>query len=136
MSFNKSGTLIVNTSSANGAIPIPGTLIRIVGSSEENRDVVYSVRTDIDGVSEKLILPAPDRTLSQSPGATSPSYALYDIIISAPGYYTKRVYNVVVFDGEETIQPINMIPRAIHINNATYPRDNLTTFVRENEMLE
>lgn len=136
MAFDKFGTLIINASAAGGALPVRGTVVRITGGSEENKSVEYSLVTDWDGVTEILSLPAPSRELSLHPGAKEPSYALYDIQVSAPGYYTKKIYNVAVFEGTETIQPVNMIPMAIYENNVTYPRNNLDTFVSENEMLE
>ena len=136
MAFNKSGTLIINASSAGGALPTAGVVVRISGVTEENRDVQYSLITDIDGISEKVSLPAPPRELSMSPGAAEPSYALYDILISAPGYYTKRIYNVAVFDGQETVLPVNMIPIPENQRSVTYPRGNLNSTSRENELLE
>ena len=136
MPYEKSGTLIINASSAGGALPSSGTLVRILGGEEENRDVRFSLVTDIDGISERITLPAPSRELSLSPGASEPSYALYNIEISAPGFYTKRILNVAVFDGEETVQPVNMIPLALHNDNQTYPRGSLDTFVSENQFLE
>ena len=136
MPYDNSGTLIINATSAGGALPSSGTVVRILGGEEENRDVQYSLITDIDGISERIILPAPARELSLSPGAALPSYALYNIEISAPGFYTKRIFNVAVFDGEETVQPVNMIPMALHSNNQTSPSGNLETYVFENELLE
>ena len=136
MPFDKSGTLIINATSAGGALPSSGTVIRILGGVEENRDIQYSLITDVDGISERINLPAPSRNLSLSPGAAEPSYALYNIEVSAPGYYTKRIFNVAVFDGQETVQPVNMIPIATNQNDVTYPRGNLNTFVQENELLE
>ena len=136
MAFDKNGTLVINAYSASGALPIKDTHVRVVGAGEENRTIQYSVVTDLDGVTLPIILPAPPRELSQSPGANQASYAIYDIIVTSPGYYTKRIYNVAVFDGEKTIQRVNMIPLPMHENNVTYPRDNLNTLVRENEMLE
>lgn len=136
MAFNKTGTLIVNVTAASGALPIAGTVVRIIGTDEENRGVEYSIITDVDGITERITLPTPARELSQSPGANEQSYALYNIEVSAPGYYTKHIYDVAVFDGTETVQPVNMIPGSIHENRETYPRDNLDTYVRENERLE
>ena len=136
MAFDKNGTLIINAYSASGALPIKDTHVRVVGAGEENRTVQYSRVTDLDGVTQPLILPAPSRDLSQKTGAKEQSYALYDVIVTAPGYYTKRIYDVSVFDGERTIQRVNMIPLPMHKNNVTYPRDNLNTLVKENEMLE
>ena len=136
MAFDKSGTLVVRTFTAGGALPVVGTVVKISGIDEDNRGVEYSVITDVDGVTAKISLPAPSATLSLSPKAPLPSYALYNIEISAPGFYTKRIFNVAVFDGTETIQPVNMIPRSNTENGITYPRDNLNTQVYENERLE
>ena len=136
MPYDKSGTLIINATSAGGALPSVGTVVRILGGEDENRDVQFSLITDVDGISERITLPAPPRELSMSPGSAFPSYALYNIEISSPGFYTKRIFNVAVFDGVETVQPVNMIPIAMHNNNQTFPRGNLNTLVYENELLE
>ncbi len=136
MPFDKLGTLIVNASSAGGALPVPNTVVRIIGTDEENKLTEYSVITDIDGVTERISLPAPSRELSQSPGAKEQSYALYNIEISAPGFYTKRIFDVAVFEGTETLQPVNMIPFPKNESGVTYPRNNLEVTSRENERLE
>lgn len=136
MAFDKNGTLVVNAYSASGALPIKNTYVRVIGAGEENRTVQYSRITDIDGITLPIVLPAPSRELSQSPGSSEQAFAVYDVVITAPGYYTKRIYNVAVFDGEKTIQRVNMIPIPMHETNVTYPRGNLNTIVKENEMLE
>ncbi len=136
MKFDKTGTLIVKTFTAGGALPVPNTVIRILGADEENRGIQYSVLTDIDGITEIISLPVPSEVYSQSPGATERGYGLYDIEVSADGYYTKHIYNVAVFENIEAIQGVNMIPIPIHQNGADYPRNNLTTLVRENSNLE
>ena len=136
MAFDKKGTLVINAYSASGALPVKDTHVRVVGAGEENRTVQYSSVTDLDGVTVPIILPAPSRELSQSPGSNEPSYAIYDVIITAPGYYTKRIFDVAVFDGIETLQPINMIPFPENEAGTTYPRNNLEATSRENERLE
>lgn len=136
MVFDKTGLLRVNTYTAGGALPISSAIIRIIGNSEENSYIQYSVLTDIDGVTEIISLPAPSREYSQNPGSPEQSYALYDIEITAPGYYTKKLYDVAVFEGTETIQSVNMIPLPMMDSDVTYPRDNLTAVSKENERLE
>ena len=136
MNFDKRGLLVINATSAGGALPTGKVVVRIQGADEENRDVRYSLLTDLDGVSPKIALPAPNRDLSMSPKPTAQPYANYNIEIYADGFYAKRIFNVAVFDGEETVQPVNMIPYKIHERGVTYPRNTLDTFVRENEMLE
>jgi len=133
MIFNRFGKLVVRAFSAGGAIPISGATVIVRGAGEENRDVTYSLITDIDGVTEEISLPAPDALYSQSPGATETPYGLYDVYVSAKDYYTKTVKNVAVFDGVRTTLPVNMIPKAIHDNNVTYPRDNLNTVIFDYE---
>ena len=136
MVFDKIGSLRVNTYTAGGALPVKDAVIRIVGNTEENSYVEYSILTDIDGVTEIISLPAPSREYSQSPGSPEQSYALYDIEITAPGYYAKKIYDVAVFEGTETLQPVNMIPMPVRDSGVTYPRNNLTAVSRENERLE
>lgn len=136
MPFDKIGTLVVNAFTAGGALPVSGTVVRIIGTDEENKLTEYSIITDVDGVTERISLPAPSRELSQTPGAAEQSYALYNIEISAPGYYTKRVFDVAVFEGTETLQRVNMIPFPTNERGVTYPRDNLVATARENERLE
>ena len=136
MPFDKTGTLIVNTLLAGGALPVVGSVVRIIGTDEENRLTEYSVITDIDGATARITLPAPSRELSQAPGATEQAYALYNIEVSAPGFYTKRMFDVSVFEGEETLQLVNMIPMPKNKTGVTYPRNNLEVSSRENERLE
>ena len=136
MKFDKIGSLIVNATSASGALPTSGVVVRIYGADEENRFVRYSIVTDIDGVSRRLDLPAPPKAFSMSPKPSEQPYANYNIEIYADGFYVKRIFNVAVFEGAETVQTVNMIPYRIHESGVTYPRNTLDTFVRENEMLE
>ena len=98
MPFDKFGTLTINASSAGGAYPLPDVVVRVLGVSEENGEIEYSRLTDEDGVINYITLPAPPRELSQTPGASAPPYALYNVEAAIPGYYPKRIYNVPVFD--------------------------------------
>jgi hypothetical protein len=136
MPFDSSGSLKVRTYTAGGALPLKNSVVRIMGVSEENVDSIYSLITDIDGVTKLVILPAPSALLSQTPGAILTPYALYNIEITAPGYYTKRIFNVAVFDGVESVQNVNMIPLPTSESDNIYPHGNLNTTVRENESLE
>ena len=136
MPYNNLGKLVVNVTSAGGALPNAEALIRINGADDENRDVVYSFLTDVDGISRTFELPAPPRERSLSPDTSLASYALYDISASLDGYYSFRISNVAVFDGETTVQPINLIPSPTRQNNTSFPRGNLVAISNENEMLE
>ncbi len=136
MPFNNSGTLIVRTYAASGALPVAGTVVRIFGADEENRFIEYSVITNIDGNTDRVSLPAPSNIFSQTPNPNDSAYALYNIEITAPGYYTKKIRNVSVFDGTETVQLVNMIPININNTNSKEPINNLNTDAQANTEIQ
>lgn len=136
MNFDGFGTFAAKASSASGSIPLSSVNITVRGTTEENSDVVYSLLTDEDGLTEDVRLPTPVRSFSLSPASVEIAYGLYEIKASADGYYSKTISDVAIFDGVRTVLPINMIPSPIQQNNVTYPRDNLDTVVLENERLE
>ena len=97
-------------SEANGTIPIPGALVLITDYAEEGGgDVIYSLRTDEDGLTPTVELPAPDAGESQRPGSARP-YALYGIRAAADGYYPAEFVAVPVFSGIVSLQSVNLIP--------------------------
>ena len=136
MLYDKYGTLVVDITSAGGALPARGALVRVYGADEANGGVLYSVISDWDGIATFEMLPTPSKELSQTPGAVEQPYALYTVTVYLNGYYTVRVSNIAVFENEITIQPINLIPLPLHTANVSYPRGNLNIVSRENEMLE
>ena len=136
MPYSNNGKLVVNVTSAGGALPAADAIIQIRGVDENNRGLEYSFLTDVDGISRTVILPAPPRSSSLSPSSSEQSYALYNVTVSQDGYYTFRISNVAVFAGETTVIPINLIPSPIHKNNTAYPRGNLFAISEENEKLE
>ena len=135
MNFEDFGTISVITTSADSSLPIEGSLIRITGAQEENSFIDFSVVTDVDGITERIKLPAPSKAYSLSPSAPEIPYGLYRIEVRNQGFYTKIIENVAVFSGINTSVPVNMIPSPIHLNNIEYPRNTLDTFVKENETL-
>ena len=136
MPYKENGKLVVNITTAGGALPRSNAVVRIVGADEDNRAVAYSFLTDTDGVAMAVELPAPPRSSSLSPGASGASYSLYDISATLDGFYTFKISNVAVFAGETTVQPINFIPRPTRNLNTSFPRGNLRAVSYENEMLE
>ena len=134
MQYNESGTVTVRVYTAGGALPVANSVVRIIGADEDNRFIEYSVITDIDGITKALILPSPAKAYSLAPHAKEIPYAVYDLEITADGYYTKRINNIAVFSGIEAIQEVNMIPIS-PLQDAIFPRGNLEATVRENEYL-
>ena len=135
MNFDESGTLIIRAYTAGGAVPLQNGKIRINGAVEENRFYESNLVTDIDGLTARISLPTPDRIYSMAPGAPEMPYAVYDLEISAPGFYTKKLYGVSVFSGIDSFLPIAMIPLTDG-GGAPPPKDNLEIYIQENERLE
>ena len=136
MLLEEFGGLVVKATTAGGALPVKNAIVRIRGAGESNSDVEYSITTDIDGVTELLRLPAPPINLSLFPQPTERAYEVYDMEISADGYYTKNYSDIPVFEGVISEQRVTMIPKSeIYKNGVTVPYDNLNTIIVENENL-
>ena len=129
------GNLSVRTYTANGALPVGGALVEIYGAEEGNRDLFYSVITDRDGKTEDILLPTPQRALSLTPESIELPYSVYDIEVSAPGYYSKKIRGLTVFQGITSMQLVNMIPLSETNPSENAPKGNLDTTIPPNERL-
>lgn len=137
MSETDYGRLSVKATIGGGALPVKNAHVHIYGVSENNRGIEYSVITDVDGVTEWINLPAPPVALSLGPHPNESAYSLYNMDISADGYYTKRFFDIPVFDGISTVQNVSMIPKSnVYAGGVDYPRDNLNVLIFENQRLE
>lgn len=101
-----SGSISVQVTMANGAVPISGAKVTI---SDANGNVTESGITDQSGKIKWIKLPAPSLEYSQEPGLTVPYYT-YNIRIEKPGFYTEEFLNVAVFPGIESIQGASLEP--------------------------
>ena len=128
MVYTDSGTFIVYTSSASGAIPIEGARVVIKGAGEENRYEEFSQITNRDGLTAPITLITPARANSITPTPQSDAYATYDVEISKDGYFSKKIFNVSVFPGTRSYLPVNMIPIG---NDYDAPEENLNTIVTQ-----
>ena len=103
------GYLIVQVSTAGGAIPLPGAIVTVRDYDPESGadvgNVISSMVTDRSGKTPVLSLPAPARALSQAPGSSILPYALYSIDVQTDRYYENYYANVPIFDGIVAVQP-------------------------------
>ena len=135
MNYTDLGTLTVKTYTAGGALPVAQSIVRVIGVDTENKFIEFSVITDRDGITPKLVLAAPGKSASLSPSPTQAPYAQYNIEITADGFYPKRIENVALFSGIDTYQSVNMVPLAVYEKGVEFPRDTLTATVEENPYL-
>ena len=79
------------------------------GAGKENGKVYFDGYTKTNGVVGSLYLPAPKKSLSQSP-QEKPPYAQYDITVTHPRFQKRQYLGVPVFSGVESIQNIQLLP--------------------------
>ncbi len=102
------GYLKIRASSASGAFPVQGAIVLI---TDENKNTVASLRTDISGLTDTLALTAPPSSLSQAPSNSQLlPYALYSVEISKDGFYPVEDLTVPIFDSITALQNVNLIP--------------------------
>lgn len=136
MNYENFGNIRVRTYAASGAIPIDGVLVKIYGTDDYNKDVVYSLLTDEDGITKAVALPAPPRAYSVAPGAKEAPYSVYNVEIAKSGFYPKRIDNVPIFQGVDAVLPIEMLPLLYDSDGNIIPQANLNSVIYENEHLE
>ncbi len=103
------GYLIVKVSTALGAIPIEGALVTIRALEQESSDVIYSLKSDRNGITSKVPLVAPNIKESETPTNKRP-YSLYNVDVFKDGYIPLKLSNVAIFDSITSVQPAIMIP--------------------------
>ena len=103
------GFLVVQVTTANGAIPLQGAAVT-VGQASGVPNVLYELRSGADGRTERVALAAPPRAESQSFDNPRPPYAAYNIEVVLPQYESAIFENVPIFDGITAIQQANLVP--------------------------
>ncbi|MCL2014179.1 MAG: peptidoglycan-binding protein [Oscillospiraceae bacterium] len=128
------GYLIVKTGMANGAVPIKGAKIVISGGEGE---VLYTLKTDDSGKTERTALSAPDKNLSLDPNYLGPTYSVCQVEASAPGFITEIINGVQIFDTETAMQEVEMHPvlkdeNSVHVTNIT-PHEQVLSIQKNQE---
>ena len=103
------GYLIVKVSTARGAIPLENATVSIRGTPEQNSGILYSFETNQSGLTPKIALPAPRKSISQTPG-NIPPYSLWNIDVFYKGFSTAHYTNVPVYAEITSVQNADLIP--------------------------
>lgn len=109
------GSLKVETFASDRAFGIPSARVMVFLGLPSGNVAVFDGLTDVNGSTESIRLPAPPRSLSQSPqtGANPKlPYAVYSVYVEHPDYVRAVFTNVPVFSGIESIQPVRMLAKA------------------------
>lgn len=103
------GYLIVRVSTARGAIPLSGAAVNIRGGSDTEGGILHSLVTDADGRTNRVALPTPQKSASQTPDNGIP-YAMYRVDVFRDGYIPISFENVPVFPSVLSVQPAVLVP--------------------------
>lgn len=136
MKYNSLGYIQISAFTAAGALPVPNLNVHISGSEEGNLGVEYSIKTDRNGLTAVVELPAPSVSYSLSPNPAEQPYAKYNVYASQDGFYPKTIYDVAVFGGIKAILPLEMIPDAGFTRGVYPPSSSNKSIITENEELE
>ncbi len=107
------GALKVRVYTANEAIPIENAAVHIrkyTNGEQGASDLLFSLRTDADGITEAVSLPAPSIENSLSPNEGAIPYSLYIVTVKKSGYNSVESIGVPVFPEITSIQSVNLTP--------------------------
>lgn len=111
----ESGSLRVEAFASDRAFAVPNSRVMVFIPLPEGNVAVYDGLTDINGSTESIRLPAPPKSISQSPQTGSNPklpYAVYSVYVEHPDYVRAVFTNVPVFSGIESIQPVRMLAKS------------------------
>ncbi len=111
-SNTEKGSLRIQVFAGDRFFPIPNARVRVTLPLLSADDIQLSdALTDINGVVDNIVLPAPPVELSQSPEtAAIRPFAFYTIKVEHPKYATSQFVNVPVFAGVKSIQDVQLVP--------------------------
>lgn len=107
---DSTGYILVNVRTGREAVPIEGASVIVNAVLNGKRMIIAAGMTDISGTTLKLETPAPDIEYSQYPDSAVRPYSLFDITVTARGFFNARSVDVPVFSGITSIQNFNMVP--------------------------
>ena len=112
------GYILVNVRTGDDSSAVAGAFISVTAIVDGKRLVLASGVTDESGVSPKFSLPVPDREYSQEPSPEERPYNLFDVSVSAEGFFRARSVDVPVFSGITSVQNFNLIPLPLMMDSS------------------
>lgn len=122
------GYILANVRSGDESSPVGGATVAVTAVIDGQRMILASGLTDENGTTRKLEVPVPDAVHSQAPDPSVRPYSLYDVTVTAEGYFNARSVDVPVFSGITSVQNFNMIPVPIMTEPSS---ETLTYYNRE-----
>lgn len=106
-----SGTIKTQVFTARGAYPVEQAQVDLYKVFPEGDYLISRQYTDRSGQVNPVTVPVYQRSLSESPGDSTP-YVSYRIAVTHPGFADAVIEQVPVFEGVTSLQSVNLIPMA------------------------
>lgn len=107
---NSQGFIRVNVRTGRDSGSIEGANVIVTATINGNRMILASGETDNSGTTRVFKLPAPEELYSQSPDPAVRPYSLFDVSVTADGFFNSISVDVPVFPGITSVQNFNMVP--------------------------
>lgn len=105
------GSMRVQVTSGGRSFPIINAIVKVRIPLDTGDREIFSGYTDINGVVDNIVLPAPDSSISlDENNLTVPPFAVYEITVTHPNFAKSEFFNVPVFANIKAIQPARMVP--------------------------
>ena len=104
------GYILVNVRTGDESAAVVGATVMVTAVIDGKRMILASGLTNENGTAQKFSLPVPELVHSQSPSAILRPYNLFDVSVTAEGFFNARSVDVPVFSGITSVQNFNMIP--------------------------
>lgn len=112
------GYIQVNVRTGDDTSAVAGAMVAVTAVVDGKRLVLASGVTDESGTAPKFSLPVPDLVHSQEPSPDKRPYNLFDVSVTAEGFFRARSVDVPVFSGITSVQNFNLIPVPLMMNSS------------------
>lgn len=102
------GGLEIRVNSEVAEYPIEDAIIEVFNPDEPDR-ILYEGRTDVNGVSEEILLPTPPLEYSMEPGPNQP-YSTYSVRVKKSGYDTQLIAGAQILPAVMGEQQLYLLP--------------------------
>lgn len=101
------GYITIQARTAHEAVPLKGVTIKILDNRE---NMIYELKTDDNGETQKLPLETLERSFSQNQYFTGIPYISYNVLAQMSGFNTLYVTDIPILDGETALLPLALVP--------------------------
>ncbi len=95
-----------------GSVPLEGAVVTVSKIFGDSKFVFDKLKTDSSGLTPIIELPAPPKSLSQTPDTERLPYSLYNVEVEADGFNKITFRDVAIYDDKLATQQAFMTPTA------------------------